>query len=109
MMVTSIWLWRRIMLARGLWTRLTASPHFAKLGTTCRKCKMPTSGQARDVSMGCGLIHEPSTRTWIPAAASYSPTNELITRELRDQSRGGGMLERRKIFHNRFARVSLVF
>src|SRR5437016_3704208 len=75
MMGTWIWRLRPIMLEKAQWTALTVFRHFAKRGTTYKKYRMPTSGQDRDVWMGCGLIHGPSTRTLNPPAASYSRTN----------------------------------
>ena len=60
---------------------------FERHVTTCRKYRVPTSGQARADCRICGSILGPSTRTWILPAASYSPTNEvsaaLIWSELR--------------------------
>src|SRR5882724_8717591 len=76
MMGTWIWPLRPIMLEKAQWTAPTVFRHFAKLGTTYKKYRMPISAQDRDVLMDCGLIHGPSTRTWNPPAASYSRTNK---------------------------------
>src|SRR5258708_7908326 len=85
MMGTWIWPLRPIMPVKGPWIELTESRHFAKHGTTYKKYRMPTSGQDRDVLMGCGLIHGPSTRTSKPPAASYSPTNNFCPVARRSQ------------------------
>src|SRR4051794_35911584 len=75
MMGTWIWPLRPIMLERAQWIAPMEFRHFARLGTTYKKYRMPISGQDRDVVMGRGLIHGPSTRTSNPPAASYSRTN----------------------------------
>src|SRR5437764_10095196 len=75
MMGTWIWPLRPIMLERAQWIAPMEFRHFVKRGTTYKKYRMPTSGQDRDVVMGCGLIHGPFIRTSNPPAASYSRTN----------------------------------
>src|SRR6266404_2913926 len=113
-----IWPWRRTMLVKAQWTVRTAFRHFARLATTCRKCRMLISGQARDAWKACGLIHAPSARNPIPPAASFSPTSKTsqIVQNVRavgaPQSSGArkaGMLASQNFFHKLFASVSPVF
>src|SRR5713101_4153828 len=111
-----IWPWRRTMLEKAQWTVRTAFRHFVRLATTCRKCRMLISGQARDAWKACGPIHVPSAKNPIPAAASFSPTSKAskIVQSVRGalQSSGArkaGMLASQNFFHKLFASASPVF
>src|SRR5712672_3373012 len=113
-----IWPWRRTMLVKAQWTVRTAFRHFAKPATTCRKCRMLISGQARDAWKACGLIHAPSAKNPIPPAASFSPTSKTsqIVQNVRavgapqtSGARKAWMLSSQNFFHKLFASVSPVF
>src|SRR5713101_940625 len=119
-----IWPWRRTMLEKAQWTVRTAFRHFVKLATTCRKCRMLISGQARDAWKGCGPIRTPSVRMSIRAAglssqttrasqtAEFSPAGQLLRAEGAFQNSGtrkAGMLAGQNFLHKMFARVSPVF
>src|SRR5258706_472991 len=113
-----IWPWRRTMLVKAQWTVRTAFRHFAKPATTCRKCRMLISGQARDAWKVCGPIHAPSARNPIPPAESFSPTSKTsqIFQSVRAEgalqssgARKAGMLESQNFFHKLFASASPVF
>src|SRR5882757_9185573 len=113
-----IWPWRRTMLVKAQWTVRTAFRHFAKPATTCRKCRMLISGQARDAWKACGPIRVPSARNPIPPAASFSPTSKIsqtvpsVRAEGAPQSSGArkaGMLASQNFFHKLFASASPVF
>src|SRR5712675_3144 len=113
-----IWPWRRTMLVKAQWTVRTAFRHFARLATTCRKCRMLISGQARDAWKACGLIHAPSAKNPIPPAESFSPTSKTtqIVHSVRAEgalqssgARKAGMLASQNFFHKLFASVSPVF
>src|SRR6266404_1164493 len=113
-----IWPWRRTMLVKAQWTVRTAFRHFAKPATTCRKCRMLISGQARDAWKVCGPIRTLSAKNPIPPAASFSPTSKTsqIVQNVRavgaPQSSGArkaGMLASQNFFHKLFASVSPVF
>src|SRR5216683_1574347 len=71
-----IWHWRRTMLEKGPWIARTEFPHFARRATTCRKCRMPISGQDRGASMACGLIRERFTKTRMRTAERFSRTTK---------------------------------
>src|SRR5258707_2276936 len=113
-----IWPWRRTMLVKAQWTARTAFRHFEKLATTCRKCRMLISGQARDAWKACGPIRMPSAKNPIPPAASFSPTSKAsqIVQNVRavgapqtSGARKAGMLASQNFFHKLFASVSPVF
>src|SRR5258707_5422393 len=113
-----IWPWRRTMLVKAQWTARTAFRHFERLATTCRKCRMLISGQARDAWKACGLIHAPSAKNPIPPAESFSPTSKTsqIVQSVRAEgalqssgARKAGMLASQNFFHKLFASVSPVF
>src|SRR5713101_6555891 len=121
-----IWRWRRTMLERGPWIARTEFPHFARRATTCRKCRMPISGQDRGASMACGLIRERFTKTRMRTAERFSRTTKAsqtieLTRAAKVSARikSGGFApqaEGRKarmlgpnFLHKTFARVSLLF
>src|SRR6267142_1253105 len=113
-----IWPWRRTMLVKAQWTVRTAFRHFAKPATTCRKCRMLISGQARDAWKACGPIRTPSAKNPIPPAASFSPTSKAsqIVQNVRavgapqtSGARKAGMLASQNFFHKLFASASPVF
>src|SRR6266403_5629496 len=114
-----IWPWRRTMLVKAQWTVRTAFRHFAKPATTCRKCRMLISGQARDAWKACGPIRTPSAKNPIPPAASFSPTSKSVCRghlqvaqrqrKSRNGARKAEMLASQNFFHKLFASVSPVF
>src|SRR5712691_7757804 len=115
-----IWRWRRTMLEKGPWIARTEFPHFARRATTCRKCRMPISGQDRGASTACGLIHERFTETRMPTAERFSPTIELTGGGSSARMRFGWgfapQAEGRKarmlgqnFLHKTFARVSPLF
>src|SRR5882757_8602317 len=113
-----IWPWRRTMLVKAQWTARTAFRHFVKLVTTCRKCRMLISGQARDAWKACGPIRVPSAKNPIPPAALFSPTSKAsqIIQSVRAEgalqssgARKAGMLASQNFFHKLFASVSPVF
>src|SRR6266853_949635 len=113
-----IWPWRRTMLVKAQWTVRTAFRHFVRLATTCRKCRMLISGQARDAWKACGPIRMPSAKNPIPPAASFSPTSKIsqtvpgVRAEEAPQSSGArkaGMLASQNFFHKLFASASPVF
>src|SRR6267154_410594 len=113
-----IWPWRRTMLVKAQWTVRTAFRHFAKPATTCRKCRMLISGQARDAWKACGPLRTPSAKNPIPPAASFSPTSKAsqIVQNVRavgapqtSGARKAGMLASQNFFHKLFASVSPVF
>src|SRR6266852_3139671 len=121
-----IWHWRRTMLEKGPWIARTECPHFARRATTCRKCRMPISGQDRGASMACGLIRERFTKTRMRTAERFSRTTKAsqtieLTRAAKVSARmkSGGFApqaEGRKarmlgqnFFHKTFARVSPLF
>src|SRR6266478_6525476 len=113
-----IWPWRRTMLVKAQWTVRTAFRHFEKLATTCRKCRMLISGQARDAWKACGPIRTPSAKNPIPPAASFSPTSKTaqIIQSVRAEgapqtsgARKAGMLASQNFFHKLFASASPVF
>src|ERR1700730_14712669 len=123
-MATWIWRWQRTMLEKARWIARTASQRFAKLATTCRKCRMLISGQARGAWKACGLIRTPSAKTPTRAAASSLQTNKTsrtaefpisgqrlrVEGALRSRrAREAGMLAGQNFFHKLFARVSPVF
>src|SRR6266849_4838453 len=121
-----IWHWRRTMLEKGPWIARTEFPHFARRATTCRKCRMPISGQDRGASMACGLIRERFTKTRMRTAERFSRTTKAsqtieLTRAAKVSARikSGGFApqaEGRKarmlgpnFLHKTFARVSPLF
>src|SRR5258707_777028 len=119
-----IWHWRRTMLEKARWIARAVSRPSAKLATTCRKCRMLISGQARDAWKACGAIRARSAKTPTRRTAeSFSPTTEssqaaqLISAEwLRAEgalqgsgARKAGMLASQNFLHKLFARVSPVF
>src|SRR6266852_826436 len=121
-----IWHWRRTMLEKGPWIARTECPHFARRATTCRKCRMPISGQDRGASMACGLIRERFTKTRMRTAERFSRTTKAsqtieLTRAAKVSARikSGGFApqaEGRKarmlgpnFLHKTFARVSPLF
>src|SRR6266849_5293759 len=121
-----IWRWRRTMLEKGPWIARTEFPHFARRATTCRKCRMPISGQDRGASMACGLIRERFTKTRMRTAERFSRTTKAsqtieLTRAAKVSARikSGGFAtqaEGRKarmlgpnFLHKTFARVSPLF
>src|ERR1700719_2516806 len=123
-MATWIWHWRRTMLGKARWIARAASRPSARLATTCRKCRMLISGQARDAWKVCGAIRARSAKTPTRRTAElFSPTTnsspavQLISAEwLRAegalQSSGArkvGMLASQNFLHKVFARVSPVF
>src|SRR5256885_1454564 len=120
-MATSIWLWRRTMLEKALWTARTVFRHFGKRAITFRKYRMHISAQARDAWKVCGPIRAQSAKNPIRAAGSFSPTSEALRfSELgnpvgapgalrQNGARKAGMLAGQIFLHNLFARVSPVF
>src|SRR5712691_183758 len=123
-----IWRWRRTMLEKARWIAHTESPRFARRATTCRKCRMPISGQDRGASMACGLIRERFTRIPMPTAESFSRTTELAHRghspvgrrqvigergcgdsPRQKMGRKAGTLLGQNFLHKIFARVSPLF
>src|SRR6266851_1273152 len=114
------------MLEKGPWIARTEFPHFARRATTCRKCRMPISGQDRGASMACGLIRERFTKTRMRTAERFSRTTKAsqtieLTRAAKVSARikSGGFApqaEGRKarmlgpnFLHKTFARVSPLF
>src|SRR6266851_3221211 len=114
------------MLEKGPWIARTEFPHFARRETTCRKCRMPISGQDRGASMACGLIRERFTKTRMQTAERFSRTTKAsqtieLTRAAKVSARikSGGFApqaEGRKarmlgpnFLHKTFARVSPLF
>src|ERR1700719_2031331 len=123
-MATWIWHWRRTMLGKARWIARAASRPSARLATTCRKCRMLISGQARDAWKVCGAIRARSAKTPTRRTAElFSPTTnsspavQLISAEwLRAEgalqsggARKAGMLASQNFLHKVFARVSPVF
>src|SRR5258708_5968658 len=107
-----IWRWRRTMLEKGPWIARTEFPHFARRATTCRKCRMPISGQDRGASMACGLIRERFTKTRMRTAERFSRTTKASrTIQLtapQAEGRKARMLGQ-NFLHKTFARVSPLF
>ena len=66
-MVTSIWPSRPTMPERGPWTGLMEFRRFERRVTTCRKYRMPTSGQARGDLRIYGSILAQSTKNVDPS------------------------------------------
>src|SRR6266851_5368062 len=123
-----IWRWRRTMLEKARWIAHTESPRFARRATTCRKYRMPISGQDRGASMACGLIRERFTRIPMPTAESFSRMTELAHRghspvgrrqvigergcgdsPRQKMGRKAGTLLGQNFLHKIFARVSPLF
>src|SRR5260370_9363267 len=121
-----IWHWRRTMLEKGPWIARTEFPHFARRATTCRKCRMPISGQDRGASKACGPTRARFTKILTPTAEPFSPTTKVSqASELARASRVSArvpfgwiapQVEGRKarmlgqnFLHKVFARVSPVF
>src|SRR5712691_9977560 len=123
-----IWRWRRTMLEKARWIAHTESPRFARRATTCRKYRMPISGQDRGASMACGLIRERFTRIPMPTAESFSRTTVLAHRghspvgrrqvigergcgdsPRQKMGRKAGTLLGQNFLHKIFARVSPLF
>src|SRR4029077_4490346 len=112
-----IWPWRRTMLVKVRWIARTVFRHFEKLATTCRKCRMLISGQARDAWKTCGPIRVPSAENLIPPAESFSPTSKSVcsghfqvaSPQRKTKVGKAGMLASQNFFHKLFARVSPVF
>jgi hypothetical protein len=77
MMVISTWPSRPTMREKAPLTGRTVSPAFERHATTYKKFRMPTTGQVRgDFHLGLRFVPEPSARTKILPAASYSPTTK---------------------------------
>src|SRR5258708_28752721 len=114
-----IWHWRRTMLEKARWIARAASRPYAKLATTCRKCRMLISGQARGAWKACGAILARSAKTPTrPTAESFSPTTKSSPLGQRQRAEGAlhsrgarkaEMLASQNFLHKVFARVSPVF
>src|SRR5208283_2570076 len=107
-MATWIWLWRRTMLGKGLWIEPTVFRPIGKPGITCRRCRTPITGRARDVLTMLMFARTRFTATWTPTGASYSRTSERSLGYLCGEF-GARMSSAQKNFHKVFAGASLGF
>jgi hypothetical protein len=93
-MVISIWPSRPTMRERAPSTRRTEFPAFERRATTYKKFRMRTTGQVRgDFRQGLRCVPDPSARTKILPAASFSPTTES-SRTIKSFSRQNNLIAR---------------